>query len=415
MAPLVFVAMRAPFLRALSQRDFAILWAGQTVSLLGDGIFTVAVAWQALRFSSGAATLGAVLVARSVARVAVLLVSGPLADRYQKRLLILAGDTFQMLAVAALAYVTAAGDLKSWQLAAVAAANGAGSAVFLVSSSAMVPELVDEEHFQSANSLRTSSMLLAQDLLGPAAGGVLVAAVGTATAFAIDAGTFLASILALVFIRPRRRVQEQEAGSILTEAREGLRYVRGAPWIWVTLVAVGTVGNFTSFAPLVVLVPLFVEGHLGEGAATLGFVFTGYGVGGLLGAITIGSLRLRLTTTLPAYAGWIAGSVGFGLLAFAPNALVAAILLGLAGFCAEIGEVVWTTLLQKFVPAHLLGRVTSTDWLVSLSLTPLGVGLAAPVAGIIGVRSTLVAGAVLSTAAMAVALTFPAVRRIEAG
>lgn len=404
--------MRVPLLRALSQRDFAILWAGQTVSLLGDGIFTVAVAWQALRFPSGAATLGAVLVARSVARVTVLLVSGPLADRYQKRFLMLAGDAFQMVSIAALAYVTAAGDLKPWQLTAVAAANGAGSAVFLVSSSAMVPELVDEEHFQSANSLRTSSMLLAQDLLGPALGGILVAAVGTAAAFAVDAATFLASILALVFIRPRRRIDEQVTGGIITEAREGLRYVRSAPWIWVTLVAVGTVGNFTSFAPLVVLVPLFVEGHLGEGAATLGFVFTGYGVGGLLGAVTIGSMRLRLTTTVPAYAGWIAGSIGFGLMAFAPNAIAAAALLAIAGFCAEIGEVVWVTLLQKFVPAHLLGRVTSTDWLVSLSLTPLGVGLAAPVAGAIGVRATLMAGAIVSVAAMLVAISFAAVRDI---
>ena len=406
--------MRAPLLRALAQRDFAILWAGQTVSMLGDGIFTVAVAWQALQFRSGAATLGAVLVTRSAARILVLIVGGPLADRYQKRLLIIAGDTIQMLSIAALAYVTAYGDLKSWQLALAAGVNGAGSAIFLSSSSAMVPELVDEDSFQSANSLRSSSMLLATDMLGPAAGGVLVATVGTAAAFAVDAATFLASIVALAFIRPRRRTEEQPTAGLLAEAKDGLQYVRRTPWIWGTLVAVGTVGNFASFAPLVVLVPLLVEQHLGAGAATLGFVFTGYGVGGVLGALTIGSLNLKLATTVPAYAGWLLGSVGFGALAFAPNAVTAAAILAVAGFFAEIGEVVWATLLQKYVPANLLGRVTSTDWLVSLSLTPVGVALAAPAADAIGVRTTLVAGAVVSSAAMVVALAFRAVRDVPA-
>ncbi|MFN2586722.1 MAG: MFS transporter [Actinomycetota bacterium] len=405
--------MRVPLLRALSQRDFAVLWTGQTISQIGDGIFTVALTWQALRLSSGAAALGAVLAVRSVSRIAVLLVSGPLADRYQKRLLMLGGDVLQMVAMTALAYVATTGDVKAWQLGAAAAASGAGSAVFLSSSSAIVPELVAEEHFQSANSLRSSSGLLAMDLLGPAIGGVLVATVGVAAAFAIDAATFLASIAALAFVRPRRRVSQAPAASLVAEAREGLRYVRRTPWVWITLFAVGTVGNFVSYAPLVVLVPLFVESHVGGDAATLGFVLTGYGVGGLLGAVAIGSAPLRLTSTVPAYAGWIGGAVFFGTFAAAPDAATAALLLAAGAFCGEIGEVVWATLLQKFVPGYLLGRVTSTDWLVSLSLSPVGIALAAPAASTLGVRTTLVAGAAIATAAMLAAIASPRTRRIE--
>ncbi|HEV2754705.1 MAG TPA: MFS transporter [Actinomycetota bacterium] len=405
--------MRVPLLRALSQRDFAILWAGQTISHVGDGIFTVALAWQALRLSSGAGTLGAVLAIRSVTRVVILLVSGPLADRYQKRLLMLAGDLMQMAAVASIAYVAATGDVRAWQLAAAAGVTGAGSAVFLASSSAIVPELVEEEHFQSANSLRATSSLLAMDLVGPAIGGILVAAVGVAAAFAIDAATFLASITALLFVRPRRRAREQPSGGVIAEAVDGLRYVRRTPWIWVTLVAVGTIGNFVSYGPLVVLVPLFVENHVGGDAATLGFVLTGYGVGGVIGALTVGSSRRPLTSTVPAYAGWIGGAMFFGLLAFAPNGVVAGVILAAGAFCGEIAEVVWATLLQKFVPGYLLGRVTSTDWLVSLSLSPVGVGLAAPAAAAFGVRTTLIAGAVVATAAMLLALSWPRTREIE--
>src|SRR3712207_3211747 len=97
--------MRIPFARALTQRDFALLWAGQTTSLVGDGIFNVALAWQALQLPDGAKALGAVLLVRSAARVALLLVAGALADRYEKRLLVLGGDALQMVAVGWLAYV----------------------------------------------------------------------------------------------------------------------------------------------------------------------------------------------------------------------------------------------------------------------------------------------------------------------
>lgn len=401
--------MRVPLLRALSQRDFAILWFGQTISLLGDGIFSVALAWQALQLPAGARALGAVMVVRSAARVGVLLLAGALADRYEKRLLMLAGDSIQMVAMATLAYVAAAGDLQAWQLTVVAGVGGAGSAVFLASSSAMVPELVEEEYFQSANSLRSSSIVLS-DLIGPAAGGVLVAAVGTAAAFAVDAATFLASIVALVFVRPRRVVRDESDLNVLSQVREGLRYVVRAPWIWVTLVVVGTVGNCLSWGPLPVLVPLFVEDHLGEGARVLGFVFAGYGIGGVAGTVFAGTKKMSFTSVVPAYAGWGLGVVAMGAIAFAPGALALAALLGVVGFFGQIAEVTWATLLQKFVPGHLLGRVTSTDWLVSLSLQPLGVALAVPVATAIGIPTAFAAGAAITLAVMLAGLAFPSVR-----
>ena len=122
-------------------------------------------------------------------------------------------------------YVVATGDVLPLQLAAVAGVSGGGSAVFLAASSAIVPELVDEEHFQSANSLRSTSIVLT-DLLGSAIGGVIVAAAGTAGAFGIDAATFVASIAALLFIRPRRTATVRRAGARLRGLRDG---GRGAP------------------------------------------------------------------------------------------------------------------------------------------------------------------------------------------
>ncbi len=231
------------------------------------------------------------LLVRSGARVAWLLVAGALADRYEKRRLMLIGDSTQLVAIGTLAYVAGGGDLQAWHLVAVAGVSGAGSAVFLASSSAIVPELVDEDHFQSANSLRSTSMVLS-DLVGSATGGVVVAAAGTAAAFTVDAATFLASIVALTLIRPRRRGERAAGANVLLEVKEGLGYVVRTPWIWVTLIAVGTLGNCLSWGPLPVLIPLFVERHLDGGPEVLGFVFAGYGVGGLAGTVFAGSKRM---------------------------------------------------------------------------------------------------------------------------
>ena len=406
--------MRIPFLRALSQRDFATLWVGQTISLLGDGVFGVALAWQALQMPSPTAALGTVLTVRSVARVVVLLLGAAVADRYQKRLLMLLGDALQMIAVAVLAYVVAQGDLQLWLLVAVGGVTGIGSGIFLASSSAIVPELVGEEHLQSANSLRSSSLLFASELMGPALGGVLVEAAGTATAFSLDAATFCASILALLLIRSRRPAQRIATTNVVSDVKEGIQYVRATPWIWISLLAVGTVGNFASFGPLPVLVPLFVQDHLRESSGALGFIFAGFGLGGLAGAVVTGSRRLSLASARPAYLGWGSSALALGMLAFAPNAAIAACILAVAGFGGQIGEVVWATLLQRHVPSQLLGRVVSTDWLVSLSLQPLGVAVAAPVAGALGVSGALIVGALLSTTAMAAGLSSSAVRHLDA-
>jgi MFS family permease len=401
--------MRLPFLRALSHRDFAMLWTGQTISLVGDGIFAVAQAWQALQLPNGTRTLGAVLLARSVGRVAFLLLAGVLADRYPKRLLMLVGDSVQMVSVAALAYVAATGDLQAWQLTVVAGISGAGSAVFLASASAIVPELVDEEHFQSANSLRSTSIVMS-DLAGSAIGGVIVAAIGTGAAFAVNAATFLASVVALAFVRPTGRAAPEGSANVLAQVREGLGYVVRTPWIWVTLVVVGTVGNCLAWGPLPVLIPLLVERELDGGPEVLGFVFAGYGVGGLAGTIFAGTKRMAFANVVPAYLGWGLATVAIGALALAASALAAAALLAIVGFTGQIAEVTWATLLQKFVPPQLLGRVTSTDWLVSLSLQPLGVALAVPVATAIGVPGAFAWGATITTIGMAAAVAIPAVR-----
>jgi MFS family permease len=399
------------FFRALSQRDFAMLWAGQTISLFGDGIFTIALAWQALELSGSATTLGLVLLVRSAARILILLLGGAMADRVPRRALMLIGDSIQALAVGTVAYLISIGQLHIWHLVVLGAITGAGSGILFAAATALVPQLVTEEFLASANSLTSTSRLLAFQLIGPAVGGVLVAAVGTTVAFSVDAASFLASIAALVLIRPRALAVTSSA-ALLTDVKEGFSYVKKRPWLWVTLLAVGTVGNFAAYGPLSVLVPLLVRSMHG-GADALGLVYAGFGVGGVGAAVLSGSVRLPRDTSALAFLGWVVSGLGIAALGLASSVLMVAALLAVVGFFNEAAQVIWVTLLQIHIPERLLGRIASIDWFVSLSLQPLGLGLAGPAAAALGVGGALVVGGTMAASAAGLGFLRPGVRDLD--
>lgn len=387
------------------------LWAGQTISLFGDGIFTIALAWQALELSGSATTLGLVLLVRSAARILILLVGGAVADRVERRALMLIGDSIQALAVGSVAYLLSQGQLHVWHLVVLGAITGAGSGILLAAATAVVPQLVTEEFLPSANSLTSTSRLLAFALIGPAVGGILVAALGTTVAFSVDAASFLASIAALIFIRPRA-LAAVSSGAIFRDVKEGFSYVRARPWLWVTLLAVGTVGNFVAYGPLSVLVPLLVR-SLHGGADSLGLVYAGFGVGGVAAAVVSGSVRLPRHTSALAFVGWVVSGLGIAALGLAGNTLTIAALLAVVGFFNEAAQVIWVTLLQTHIPERLLGRISSIDWFVSLSLQPLGLGLAGPAAAALGVGGALVVGGTMAASAAGLGFLRPGVRDLN--
>jgi MFS family permease len=403
--------MRGP-LRPLGERDFALLWTGQTISLFGDGILTVALAWQVLQLSSSPVALAGVLLARSIPRVVLLVVGGAISDRMSRRLVLLTSDLVQGIAVGMVAVLSASGHIELWELAILGAITGAGSAFFLPASTAVIPQLVDPDLLMAANSLSSSSRLLAEQLLGPALGGVLVAAVGTTWAFGLDAASFAVSVATLVMIRARPEVRTPTT-SVLGSVREGFAYARNLPWIWITLVSVGTVGNFLAYGPLPVLLPLLVRGPLNGGAGGLGLVFASLGLGGLVSAGLFGTLGQPRRKITAMYAGWGVSCLALAGLYFVPNVATAMVLMFLCGFSGEGAQLVWVTLLQELVPGEMLGRIVAMDWLVSLGLQPAGIALAAPAAAVLGAGGVLLAGGLVSAGAVSIGLFRPGVRDPE--
>jgi DHA3 family tetracycline resistance protein-like MFS transporter len=198
----------------------------------------------------------------------------------------------------------------------------------------------------------------------------------------------------------------------LHEVREGLSFVRATPWLWATLLS-AMLSLLVFVGPQQVLLPFLVKNRLGLEADALGGIFAVGGVGAILMAITVGQLGQPRRRVTAMYASWSVGVLliaGFGLM----TALWQAMLLSaLGGALFELGQIVWTTMLQQLVPRELLGRVSSLDWLVSVGLVPISFALTGPVAGLIGAEWTLVAAGPIGSVLMGALLFAPGVRDPE--
>lgn len=395
---------------ALRHRDFALLWSGQSVSLVGDGIYTVALALETLRIDNHPFALSLVLAARLLPTVLLLVVGGVIVDRIPRRFAMLASDSSRGVAVAAIAVLVALGTLQIWELVVISVVFGAADALFYPAATAVTPEILPADLLVQGSALNHTSETVAQNLLGPALGGLVVAALGYEWGFVIDAASFAVSAGCVLAMSHRPR-PEPSGHSALADARDGLRYVRSQRWLWVSLVGAG-LANFIAFSPLAVLVPLLIRNVLHQGPVALGLVLATGGVGGALTAMLVarfGAPRLRITWM---WIGWAASAAAMMVLGLAPNAWVAAASMFFIIGGLMFGNVLWSPMMQELVPPELLGRASSVDWLMSLSLSPLEVIVGGAAAGVIGTRLTMLIGGGISACLIAI-LFVPGVRDPE--
>ena len=399
---------RIGVLRPLRIRDFALLWTGLTVSFIGDGIYIIAIAWQTYDLSNSPSALAAVGVAWSLPQLVLLLFTGVLSDRVDRRYLMIAGDLVRGAAIATIGVLSIAGSLTMTSLIVLVVVFGAGQALFGPAFSSIVPQVVPEELLVEANSLGQFVRPITWTLIGPLVGGLLVATIGAGWAFVADAGTFVFSAVMIGLMRTRpdpARTRGEGRTSAWADMKEGLRYVRSRTWLWVAMVA-ATVSLLATWGPWEVLVPYVVRNDLGGSAAALGLVFGAGGVGSVAVAAAMGQRgRLPRKAVTMLYVTWAVGmlmTAGFGLVSEIWQAAAVAFV---SESCITALIVIWFTLVQRLVPAHLLGRVSSLDWMISIAGVPLSFAVVGPAAAAFGVDATLV-GAGLIGAAVTIAFMF---------
>ena len=400
-------------LHPLRIRNFRLLFAGTSTSLIGDGIYLVAIAWQVYDISNVPTALSLVGVAWTLPIVLFVLIGGVLGDRFERRRLLIVSDVIRGIAIAAIGALSIAGVLELWHVIVLVAFYGVGEALFGPSFEAIIPDVVPKAMLVQANSLQQLAEPVGLTFLGPAIGGALIALLGgPGQAFLVDAATFWVSATCIAFMRPRRPVRSEQSGSVLADLREGLAFIRERRWIWGTLVA-SALSLLFFFGPLHVLLPYLVRNELGGSAAVLGFVYAASGVGAIVSGLTIGQRGMGERHVLWMYVGWavaIGCLAGYALTSSAWQAVAIGIVEGIA---FTIGNITWSTLLQLHTPAEKLSRVTSFDWLLAIGLTPISFAIAGPVAEAIGVRATMIGAGVFGAAAMLAFLALPGIRDPE--
>jgi Transmembrane secretion effector len=405
---------RAGLLAPLGDRDFRLLWTGMCLSLIGDGAFLVALAWEVFALSGGPAAMSYVGIAMTVPTIAFLLIGGVASDRFERRRILIGADLVRAVAVAAMAGLTIGGQVEVWHLVALSAVYGTGSAFHAPAFDAFVPEVLRGERLAQANALDQLVRPLALRLAGPALGGLVVGLGGAGAVFALDAASFVVATAAVLWMRTTRRIAERtgEGVSVIADLREGWRFVRGHAWLWATF-ASAAVAYLLFMGPVEVLLPWMVKDALHGSAFDLGLVFAAGGLASMVCAILLGSRGLPRRSMTFMLVVWTIATVavaGYGAATAIWQLMLASALFN--GF-ETAGTIVWATLKQQHVPGDLLGRVSSLDWLISIGLLPLSFALTGPVSAAIGARATLIGAGLLGAVVTYAALHVPGMRDVE--
>ena len=395
-------------------RDFRFLWTGMFVSMVGDGFYFVATAWQVYNLSNRPSSLAFVGLAWSLPQFLFVFIAGALADRLDRRMLMIAGDLLRSVAIVTIGILSVAGVLTIPTMVALVVFYGIGQALFQPSFHSIVPMIVPPEQLVRANSVDQFVRPFALMVVGPALGGIIVGSFGAGWAFIADGATFLFSA-AMIFAMSNRTVErdEEETTSLWADMKEGLSFVRKTRWLMVMFGA-SVLSLFAVWGPWETLMPFVVRNELDAGAGGLGLVFAAGGIGAVAVAITLGqrgSLPKRALAVV--YVAWSIGmfaTAGFGVVTHLWQAMIVS-LIAEAAISAVV--IVWYTILQRLVPGSLLGRITSLDWMITIAGVPLSFAVVGPVADSIGAQTTLVVAGVLGGVITLGAMFVPGARGPE--
>jgi MFS family permease len=378
-------------LDVLRLRNFRNLFIGEAVSLLGDGLFPVALTFGVLDLRHSGTDVGLVLAAFSLPLVLFTLIGGVWADRLRREWVMVASDLVRFVTMAVIAALLLSGRAHVWNLALLGFVYGCGDAFFFPAYTALIQQIVPTDRLQEANALRGMADSFGW-FVGPSISGILVALIRPGGTLGLDAFTFLVSAGFLLTLRVPALLRTRASASFATELRDGWREVRSRTWLWVMLLRAMLV-LFVTIAPLQVLGPLALTARH-ESPSLWGLMVGLFSLGMLAGGLIALYYRPRRPMVIAALTGTTASVPMIGLaLRLSPAGLIAVWFA--RGVAIGVLAAIWDTTLQQQIAGESMARVSSWDWMTSSGLWPLGLVLAGPVAQLMGVTDALWLSAVL--------------------
>jgi len=374
----------------LGHRDFALLWAGQTVSWFGDSLYLVALLWLVQEMTGSRVLMGVVAACRTIPALFGF-AAGVFVDRLDRRRLMIGADLLRAGIVVAVPLLLAAGWLAAWHLPLIAFLLAVAGVPFYPAQQALLPALVDRSELAHANSLMTLSQQVL-NAIGYGVGGICIALVGVGPLFVIDALTFVISGLAVLSMRLAPRAARPATGGAgdaagshpasdasrwrrwTEDLRAGLRFVRGQPAL-ITVIPLVMLLSFL-VAPFAVLLPAWVKDVLGAGPEAFGMLETAITVGMVLGSLAVGVFAARARRSTMVLGSLVLFGAGALAFAFSRSTGLSALVLAAMGCANTVVNVIFVTWVQGIVPAAMMGRVFGALGTVSQAIAPLGQALA---------------------------------------
>jgi len=357
----------------LFNREFRYLWIGNTISGCGDQFFLVALPWLILQLTGSGAVLGGIMMVEAIPRAALMLIGGAVTDRVSPRKIMILTAASRTLLVAALAATIWTHHVEIWQIYVLCFFFGVADAFAAPAAQTLLPSLVAPAQLPAANALSQGTQQIAM-LTVPAPAGIIIAALGVAAAFTIDAVSFLFIIAALLKLRDPPRVESAAPRPNITHSiLEGLRYVKNDVALR-TLLLVVSVLNFCITGPLSVGVAFLAKSKFGS-PATYGLLMSSVAAGGLVGLLLAGARQKRKRGRLLLIVCVVVGicTASIGLLGQLWSLLPVLFVMSVSAGFLNVHLLAW---FQQRVDRAMLGRVMSVLMFASLGLMPLSLAAA---------------------------------------
>jgi MFS family permease len=390
-------------LSAFRHRNFRLFWTGMCISLIGTWMQSVGQAWLVLQMTNDPLALGIVAAAQFTPVLVFGLFGGIVADAVSKRKALYVTQVAAGLLALILGILVATGQVQVWHVYVLALLLGIVNAFDMPIRQSFVVEMVGRDDVANAVALNSAVFNMAR-ILGPAIGGLLIAAIGLAPLFVLNAVSYIAVIISLILMRPAelhavaKAVVQRTAKSVIDSLVEGLRYVRRDEQIFLAISTLTVVSTFAM--NFTVLIPLLARDVLHGDADTYGFLMAASGFGSFVSAMVI-AFGAR-PTLLRLFTGAAIAGVGLIALSLSRSFPVDLALMFIVGWGTISMAATCNTIIQLRVPDVLRGRVMSVYTTLFAGSTPIGGIFAGTLAAIGGAALALGAGGVIALGAAAV-------------
>jgi MFS family permease len=383
--------------RPLSHRDFRVLFGAVVLSIFAAGMWAVVMVYAVIDAGGGPLGLSLVAGANATGLLLCAIPGGIVADRVSRRTIVRVVEFTNFVAITTIVVAGMVGTVTIPHLTIVAFVLGAGAGFFFPAYSAILPRILPQGQLLAANGLEGAIRPALQQAAGPAAAGMLLAALIPSHAAVVISIAYALAFVGLLFLRaepPAPHDEPERAASVFHDLKEAVVFTVRTPWLFATLLfATGWVLVFVG--PEEVLLPFLLRERIGTDPRWFGFLLAVYGFGGVVGSIVVSSMKLPRRYLTVMNVVWGVSTLPFVIVGLTDQYWLMLISMFIIGFGFSYGNVIWGTLLQRRVPRHMLGRVSSLDFFVSLALMPLSMALAGPLSEVVSLQTIFIVAGIL--------------------